>query len=70
MRRVAKRDSRPLLKTGDPEAVMRSLMAARYPVYQHADITVESRDVAHEVIVSEIVAALLQRLGLAHPPAV
>ncbi|MCU0733038.1 MAG: shikimate kinase [Hyphomonas sp.] len=33
MRRVSKRDTRPLLKSGDPEATMRDLMAKRYPVY-------------------------------------
>jgi len=69
LRRVSKRDTRPLLKTGDPETVMRNLMDARYPVYAQADITVESRDVAHEVIVGEIIAALKQRLGMAPPPA-
>jgi shikimate kinase len=58
MRRVMKRDNRPLLKVDDPEAVMRRLMEARYPVYAEADITVESRDVPHEVIVDEIVAIL------------
>ncbi len=55
MRRVGKRDNRPLLKGGDPEAVLRNLMTTRYPVYAQADITVESRDVPHEVIVAEIV---------------
>ncbi len=69
MRRVAKRDTRPLLKTGDPEAVMRSLMATRYPVYAEADITVESRDVPHDVIVGEIVEALASRLALVSPVA-
>lgn len=69
LRRVSKRDTRPLLKTGDPEVVMRNLMDARYPVYAEADITVESRDVAHEVIVGEIIAALRQRLAVAPPAA-
>ncbi len=69
LRRVSKRDTRPLLKTGDPEVVMRNLMDARYPVYAEADITVESRDVAHEVIVGEIIAALRQRLAMAPPAA-
>lgn len=59
LRRVAKRDTRPLLKRGDPEEVMRNLMQTRYPVYAEADVTVESRDVAHDVIVNEIVEALL-----------
>lgn len=58
MRRVAKRDTRPLLKAGDPEAVMRGLMEARYPIYAEADILVESRDVAHEVIVTDVIDAL------------
>ena len=58
LRRVAKRDTRPLLKTGDPEAVMRGLMDARYPIYAEADIIVESRDVAHDVIVTDVLDAL------------
>jgi shikimate kinase len=58
VRRVGKRNNRPLLKGGDPEAVMRKLMDLRYPVYAQADITVESRDVSHEVIVAEIIERL------------
>jgi shikimate kinase len=38
MRRVMRRDNRPLLKSSDPEAVMRALMDQRYPVYAEADI--------------------------------
>jgi shikimate kinase len=60
MRRVMKRDNRPLLKVDDPEAVMRNLIAVRYPVYAEAEITIESRDVPHEVIVDEIVATLAE----------
>ena len=59
MRRVAKRDNRPLLKADDPTAVMRKLMEQRYPIYAEADITIESRDTTHELIVNEIIAALL-----------
>lgn len=59
VRRVGRRGNRPLLKDGDPETVLRNLMTTRYPVYAEADITVESRDVPHEVIVAEIV----ERLG-------
>ena len=65
MRRVAKRDTRPLLKAGDPEAVMRGLMEARYPIYAAADILVESRDVAHEVIVTDVIEALKSSGALA-----
>ena len=58
LRRVLKRDNRPLLKGGDPETVLRRLMAVRYPIYAEADLVMESRDVPHEVIVDEILASL------------
>ncbi len=60
MRRVMKRDNRPLLKTADPEATMRGLMDLRYPVYAEADLVIDSREVPHEVIISEIIAALAE----------
>lgn len=63
MRRVSKRDTRPLLKNGDPEATMRDLMAKRYPIYADADIIIESRDVPHDVIVNEVIAALKAKLA-------
>lgn len=67
MRRVAKRDNRPLLKQKDPEAVMRQLMETRYPIYAEADLTVDSREVAHDVIVGEIVQKLAQSSVLNAP---
>lgn len=70
MRRVGKRDSRPLLKNGDPEQVMRNLMETRYPVYAEADVTVESRDIPHESIVAEIIAALARHPALAQPTSI
>ena len=51
----------PLLMN-DPEASMKRLMAIRYPVYATADITVESREVPHEVVVGEVMNALTARL--------
>ncbi|MEZ5840405.1 MAG: shikimate kinase [Hyphomicrobiales bacterium] len=58
MNRVRRKSHRPLLQQADPEAVMRDLIAVRYPVYGLADITVQSRDVPHETIVEEILVAL------------
>jgi shikimate kinase len=58
MKRVRRRDDRPLLKNQDPEAVMRNLIEERYPIYNRADITVESRDVPHSSIVSDVIRAL------------
>jgi shikimate kinase len=57
LRRVLKRNNRPLLER-DPEGVMRSLVETRYPIYASADITVESRDLPHDVMVFEIIEAL------------
>jgi len=63
-RRLRRRTDRPLLKTGDPAATLAALLDVRNPVYSEADITVLSRDISHEIIVDEIVAALGSRLGL------
>jgi shikimate kinase len=67
LRRVLKRNNRPLLER-DPEAVMRSLVETRYPIYATADITVESRDLPHEAMVLEIIDALAAH-ALATEPA-
>jgi len=63
LRRVMKRDNRPLLKQ-DPEGVLRRLIDVRYPVYAEADIVIQSRDVPHDVIVGELVMALARKLGV------
>lgn len=70
MRRVMKRENRPLLKAADPEAVMRNFIAVRYPVYAEADVTVQSRDVPHDVMASEVIGALYHRAaaGQTKPP--
>jgi shikimate kinase len=69
MRRIKRRATadRPMLQ-GDPAERLRQLMADRYPVYAEAAVTVASRDVPHETIVSEIVAALAERLGVERTP--
>jgi shikimate kinase/3-dehydroquinate synthase len=58
MRRVMKRDTRPLLREGNPEATMQKLIDARYPIYAEADMTVDSRDEPHDIIVTEIIKRL------------
>jgi shikimate kinase len=56
--RVARRGNRPLLKGGDPRAVLERLIAERYPVYAEADITVDSIDAPPEMTVERVLAAL------------
>jgi shikimate kinase len=59
MRRINKRkNDRPMLQTADPASRLRELMVEREPVYALADLTVQSREVPHEAIVSEIMMAL------------
>jgi shikimate kinase len=67
VRRIAKRSNRPLFEGRDPERVVRELMEARNPLYEAADIVVESRDVPHDVIVGEIIEALAGSPLLAEP---
>ncbi len=63
LKRVGRRDNRPLLAGGDPEKVMKKLIEERYPIYAEADVTVESRDVPHDVIVGAVIDALADKLG-------
>jgi shikimate kinase len=63
LKRVHRRDHRPLLADGDPETVMKTLMAERNPIYAKADLVVDSRDVPHDVIVGAVIDALAAKLG-------
>ena len=62
LRRVKRRADRPLLQTADPAATIGRLIAEREPVYRQADLTISSRDIPHDKIVDETVAALYEFL--------
>ncbi len=62
-RRLKRRSDRPLLNNPDPHATLERLIAERYPVYAEADVTVVSRDVSHDVIIAEIIAALNEHIA-------
>jgi shikimate kinase len=68
MRRIKRRHNRPLLKSDDPGETLRRLIAERYPIYAEAEIAIQSREVPHERIVEEIVAALAAHLVAASEP--
>jgi len=69
MRRISKRKAdRPMLQTADPAATLRELLAEREPIYAQADLTVQSRDVPHDAIVTEIIERLADHLGAAPQP--
>ena len=56
--RVLRRSNRPLLKQGDPRAILAELIARRYPVYAEADVAVDSGDGSPETTVARAIAAL------------
>jgi shikimate kinase len=62
MKRIKRRNDRPMLKTDDPGETLRRLMQERDPVYAEADVIVNSRDVPHEIIIAEIISAVAPRL--------
>jgi shikimate kinase len=64
MKRVAKRNDRPLLKQDDPARVLQRLIAIRYPIYALADVVVQSRDVHHAAMVNDVVRAIAAWPGL------
>jgi len=62
MRRVQRRQNRPLLQGEDPEGTMRRLIEVRYPVYAEADASILSQEVPHETMVQAAIDALLAAL--------
>lgn len=69
LRRIKRRNDRPLLKTDDQAARLKALIEERYPVYAEADLIIHSRDAAHEVVVEEIISALADKVRPLHQPA-
>ncbi len=62
VRRVGKRDTRPLLKGRNVREVLTDLMAQRDPTYALADLAVETGDGPHQAAVDAIIAGLRARL--------
>jgi shikimate kinase len=61
VRRVSRRNNRPLLKSGNPREILAALMEKRNPVYAEADIRVDSADGPPETTVQKIVDELQRR---------
>jgi shikimate kinase len=58
VRRTSRREDRPLLKNGDPREILTNLMNLRYPIYEQADITVDSLDAPAEETLQQVLDAL------------
>ena len=61
--RTARRDTRPLLRNGDPKGTLERLSVERGPSYSEAHIRVTSGQGAHADVVDSILAALESHLG-------
>lgn len=53
-RRTKRSKNRPLLQNEDPLGTLQKLADIRYPVYQHADVTVETGDETLEATVEKV----------------
>jgi shikimate kinase len=61
-RRVARKNTRPLLRGQDPREVLQALLDKREAAYRQADLVVESGDGPHHATVEAILTALRRRL--------
>ncbi|HEY5337669.1 MAG TPA: shikimate kinase [Rhizomicrobium sp.] len=59
--RVGRRDTRPMLKDGDPAEIMARLFKEREPIYAQADLAINSEDGPHQAAVERIVRSLRER---------
>ncbi|MFO1124024.1 MAG: 3-dehydroquinate synthase [Methylocystis sp.] len=62
VKRVRRKNDRPLLHTDDPEETLRALMEARRPLYELADLRVESRDIPQDAMADDTLAVLADGL--------
>ncbi len=58
LRRVSRRNNRPLLRTGDKRQILERLIDERYPAYSEADVTVESDAESPDITVDKVIDAL------------
>ena len=58
LRRVGRKDNRPLLKGRDARAVLQALALERSPAYAEADISVETGETPHTAAVEAVLRAL------------
>ena len=63
VRRVARKNNRPLLAGRDPAQVLQDLALVRYPFYAQANVTVETGDTQHKAAVDAVIQALMRHLS-------
>ena len=63
LRRVSRRNNRPLLKRGDPREVLERLIDERYPIYAQADIRIDSDDAPSDATADRLERSLAEFLN-------
>tara|TARA_B100001540_G_scaffold315805_1_gene343975 strand:+ start:1400 stop:1951 length:552 start_codon:yes stop_codon:yes gene_type:complete len=56
--RTSRKDTRPLLKEGNPAEILRALADKRYPIYAEANLTVETGLGPHDDVVDSLIEAI------------
>jgi shikimate kinase len=59
--RVGRRDTRPLLRNGDPREILENLLRDREPIYAQADIIMDTESSPHAGAVEKIISDLRAR---------
>jgi shikimate kinase len=59
--RIERRDTRPLLREGDPRETLERLLREREPLYAEARLVIDAADGPHHVAVERIVKALKEQ---------
>jgi len=61
LERVSRRNTRPLLESGDKREILTKMLQERTPIYSMADLAVDNNAGEHEKVVKAIVTLLEQR---------
>ncbi len=64
VKRVGSGEGRPLLMAGNPREILQELINKRYPIYQEADLIVETRDESPQETLARVSDAIYNKLSL------
>jgi shikimate kinase len=67
LKRVSRRNNRPLLKNGDKRSILAGLIEQRHPVYAEADLVIDSLDSPPDQTVERVETALRRYLAEPDP---
>lgn len=62
LERVGRKNNRPLLEKGNKSEILKELLEKRCPIYEEAEIIVDSSENIHEAVVEQLIEALSARI--------